>query len=86
MRAESPKFVLTHGDLSARNIMVHEGDISGIVDGQCSGFFPEYMEYALATVVHGCIEDWWVRVLKDILEPCVFKRSRFITAIRNRVR
>lgn len=22
-RAESPKFVLTHGDLSARNIMAH---------------------------------------------------------------
>lgn len=42
------------------------------------------MEYALATVVHDCIEDWWVRVLKEILELCGFKISRFIAAIRNR--
>lgn len=84
MRAQSPRFVLTHGDLSARNIMVHEGKISGIVDWEYSGFFPEYMEYALATVVHDCIEDWWVPVLKEVLEPCGFRRSRFIAATRNR--
>ena len=84
MRAESPKLVLTHGDLSARNIMIHKGDITSIVDWQCSGFSPEYMEYALATVVHDCIEDRWVPVLKDILEPCGFKRSRFTAAIRNK--
>lgn len=84
MRAQSPEFVLTHGDLSARNIMVHEGKVLGIVDWEYSGYFPAYMEYVLTTVVHDCIEDWWVPVLKEILEPCGFKQSRFIAAIRNR--
>ncbi|KAK2766638.1 hypothetical protein FQN54_005949 [Arachnomyces sp. PD_36] len=78
------KFVLTHGDLSARNIMVHDGKITGIVDWEYSGFFPEYMEYALATEIHDCHEDWWKPVLKEILEPCGFQRSRFTAAIKNR--
>ncbi|ODM20226.1 hypothetical protein SI65_03279 [Aspergillus cristatus] len=44
MRAKRPsKFVLTHADLSTGNIMVHEGKISGILDWEYSGFFPEYM-------------------------------------------
>ncbi|KAJ5083934.1 hypothetical protein NUU61_008513 [Penicillium alfredii] len=84
MRAKGSRFVLTHGDLAARNIMVHNGQISGIVDWEYSGFFPEYMEYALATVVHDCIEDWWLPVLKEILESCGFQRSKFIAAIKNR--
>lgn len=47
----SKQFVLTHGDLAARNIMVdnESGRITEIVDWEYSGFFPEYMEYALAT-------------------------------------
>ncbi|KAL4803096.1 kinase-like domain-containing protein [Aspergillus unguis] len=87
MRAKSNpggKFVLTHGDLAARNIMVHEGKLSGIVDWEYSGFYPEYMEYALATVIHDQHEDWWVPVLKEILEPCGFKRARFVAAAKDR--
>lgn len=80
----SGRFVLTHGDLSARNIMVKDGKITGIIDWEYSGFFPEYMEYALATVIHDCIEDWWVPVLKEVLEPCGFRRSKFIAAIRDK--
>ncbi|KAL2824430.1 hypothetical protein BDW59DRAFT_172945 [Aspergillus cavernicola] len=49
-----------------------------------SGFYPEYMEYALATVIHECHEDWWLPVLKEILEPCGLKRSRFISAVKDR--
>ncbi|KAE8309745.1 kinase-like domain-containing protein [Aspergillus transmontanensis] len=76
------KFVLTHGDLAARNIMVKDGKITGIVDWEYSGVFPEYMEYALATVIHDCHEDWWKPHLKEILEPCGFKRARFTAAIK----
>ena len=36
---------LTHGDLSFRNIMVHEGRISGIVDWEMAGWYPDYWEY-----------------------------------------
>lgn len=85
MRGTGPsKFVLTHGDLAARNIMVKDGKITGIVDWEYSGFFPEYMEYALATVIHDCHESWWLSVLKEILEPCGFQRSRITAAIKDR--
>ena len=51
------KFVLTHGDLSPRNIHVKRSPknergaswhISAIFDWERSGFFPEYMEYVQA--------------------------------------
>ena len=85
MRGKTPsKFVLTHGDLAARNIMVKDGKITGIVDREYSGFFPEYMEYALATVIHDCHEDWWLPVLKEVLEPCGFQRSKFTAVIKDR--
>ncbi|EEH03463.1 conserved hypothetical protein [Histoplasma capsulatum G186AR] len=47
-RNSQSKFVLTHGDLFPRNILVKEGKITGIVDWERSGFYPEYVEYALA--------------------------------------
>ncbi|KAL5355011.1 kinase-like domain-containing protein [Aspergillus floccosus] len=71
MRSKSTKFVLTHGDLAARNIMVDGDRITGIVDWEYSGFFPEYMEYAVTMAIHDCIEDWWLPVLQEVLEPCV---------------
>ncbi|KAI9932559.1 hypothetical protein ASPWEDRAFT_33450 [Aspergillus wentii DTO 134E9] len=85
MRGDRPsKFVLTHGDLAARNIMVKDGKITGIVDWEYSAFFPEYMEYALATVIHDGHESWWLPVLKEVLEPCGFQRSRFTATIKDR--
>ncbi|KAL4919201.1 kinase-like domain-containing protein [Aspergillus aurantiobrunneus] len=67
MRAKgSFKFVLTHGDLAARNIMVHNGQLSGIMDWEYSGF----------------IRSTWM--LKEVLEPCGFKRARFVTAVKDR--
>ncbi|PYH37983.1 aminoglycoside phosphotransferase family protein [Aspergillus neoniger CBS 115656] len=83
-RKSPSKFVLTHGDLSARNIMVQDGQLTGIVDWGYSGFFPEYLEYALATVIHESIEDWWLPVLKRVLEPSGYLRAKFITTIRDR--
>lgn len=78
------KFVLTHGDLAARNIMVHEGKVTGMVDWEYSGFFPEYMEYVLATEIHDCHEEWWLPVLKEVLETCGFQRAKFTATIKDR--
>ncbi|GES61250.1 phosphotransferase family protein [Aspergillus terreus] len=82
MRRKSSRFVLTHGDLAARNIMVHDGQITGIVDWEYSGFFPEYMEYAVAMAIHDCIEDWWLPVLREVLEPCGSMRLKFVDALK----
>lgn len=41
--------VFTHGDLNLRNILVDgNGKISGIVDWECAGWYPEYWEYTKA--------------------------------------
>lgn len=61
---DSRAFVLTHGDLSARNIVAQDGIITGIVDWEYAGFFPEYMEYVLATEICSEHEEWWLPVLK----------------------
>ncbi|EMD31209.1 hypothetical protein CERSUDRAFT_60327, partial [Gelatoporia subvermispora B] len=37
--------VFTHGDLWHHNIMIHNGHISGIIDWEWSGWFPEYWEF-----------------------------------------
>lgn len=40
------KIVFTHADINMRNVLVNEnGRISGIVDWECAGWFPEYWEY-----------------------------------------
>jgi aminoglycoside phosphotransferase (APT) family kinase protein len=34
----------THGDLAPRNVLVHNGRISAIIDWDCAGWRPEYSE------------------------------------------
>ncbi|KAJ3482341.1 hypothetical protein NLG97_g7595 [Lecanicillium saksenae] len=37
---------VTHSDLHLSNILVHAGQLSGIIDWEISGFYPEYWEFA----------------------------------------
>lgn len=46
MLPRSDVSVFTHGDLTPRNIMVDQGCITGIIDWEDSGWFPDYWEYA----------------------------------------
>lgn len=39
------RVVLSHCDLTPRNILVQDGKIQGLVDWEDSGWFPEYWEY-----------------------------------------
>lgn len=78
---EPPRFVLTHGNLVADNIMVQDGQITGIVGWSWSAFLPEYMEYAMATAVHRKrMQDWWLPVLKRVLEPAGYFRCKYVSA------
>ncbi|KHN94694.1 Phosphotransferase family protein [Metarhizium album ARSEF 1941] len=69
-RGTPNRFVLTHCDLTPRNIMAENGRVTGIVDWERSGFFPEYAEYAFAMKLCHEHEKWWIPVLKDLLVPC----------------
>ncbi len=47
MLPRSKVSVSTHGDIAPRNILVDEsGRITGIIDWELAGWYPEYWEYA----------------------------------------
>ncbi|KAI1020186.1 hypothetical protein LB503_006225 [Fusarium chuoi] len=84
-RKSTGRFVLTHGDLSPRNIMVDASTITGIIDWELSGFYPEYVEYAFALGIGPGIEEWWKPVLREILEPCSSEMVKFTGLIEERM-
>jgi len=43
-----PPPVFTHGDLSASNVLVEGDKITGIIDWETSGWYPQYWEYTSA--------------------------------------
>jgi aminoglycoside phosphotransferase len=51
------RFVLTHCDLYVGNVMVDpaRGVVTGIIDWESGGFWPEWFQYARIT--HGCSDD-----------------------------
>jgi hypothetical protein len=40
--------VYTHGDLKPHNVLVHHGHVSGFIDWEAAGWYPEYWEYTTA--------------------------------------
>jgi aminoglycoside phosphotransferase len=57
--------VFTHADLNPRNILVDErGRITGIVDWECAGWYPEYWEY---TKAHFAVR-YTIRWLADVVD------------------
>ncbi|KAF2463567.1 kinase-like protein [Lindgomyces ingoldianus] len=49
--------VFTHGDLKHHNIMVHDGRISGLIDWESAGWYPDYWEFT--TALRFCPRDFW---------------------------
>ncbi|GCB24331.1 hypothetical protein AAWM_07216 [Aspergillus awamori] len=60
--------VFTHGDLRLQNIMVNNGNVTGILDWEFSGWYPEYWEFSKALYVWKWQNDW-TEYLAQILEP-----------------
>ncbi|KAJ6632162.1 kinase-like domain-containing protein [Mycena sp. CBHHK59/15] len=54
----------THGDLAPRNVMVHKGRISAIIDWDCAGWRPEYWEVTKAHFASAGTPDEWLACLK----------------------
>lgn len=58
MLPRSSKSVFTHGDIAPQNIMVDQnGQITGIIDWELAGWYPEYWEYA--NIMKPRREDNW---------------------------
>ena len=68
------RIVFTHGDLHPRNVLVTDSPdggvcLSGIIDWEASGFYPEYWEHlkALNTRDIGDESDWWTHLPSSIV-------------------
>jgi aminoglycoside phosphotransferase len=61
------EIVFTHADLNMRNILVDEDmKISGIVDWECAGWYPEYWEYTKAHFTVRVTVRWILDVLDQV--------------------
>ncbi|EGE08674.1 hypothetical protein TEQG_07633 [Trichophyton equinum CBS 127.97] len=58
--------VFTHGDLNPRNILAENGRITGIVDWENAGWFPEYWEYTKMHYTVRSLERWLVDVVDSV--------------------
>lgn len=68
------RIVFTHADFHPRNIMVVDlpdgsVELSGIIDWESSGFYPEYWELLKATNTRSVKDtsDWWDHLPPSIL-------------------
>ncbi|KAK8167644.1 kinase-like domain-containing protein [Phyllosticta citrichinensis] len=48
IRSIPHRIVFSHGDLKHHNIMVHAGRVSGIIDFESAGWYPEYWDFTTA--------------------------------------
>jgi len=65
----------THGDLSPCNILVQEGHVTGILDWEEAGWYPECWEYIKA--MQGCAGLWdtlWPLQIEQFLKPYDYMR------------
>lgn len=60
--------VFTHGDLNPRNILAENGKITGIVDWENAGWFPEYWEYTKAHYSVRSLMRWLADVVDRVFE------------------
>lgn len=47
--------VFTHADINWTNILIDQGRLTGLVDWECAGYYPEYWEFTKA--MYGIIND-----------------------------
>lgn len=57
MQSRKHAIVYTHGDLKHHSIMIHNGHISGFIDWESAGWYPEYWEFT--TALRFCPSDFW---------------------------
>jgi aminoglycoside phosphotransferase len=54
--------VFTHGDFKHHNIMVHNGHVSGFLDRESAGWYPDYWEFT-TPLRFGPKDFWWIALV-----------------------
>jgi hypothetical protein len=71
-RRSGDELVLTHGDLSPFNILVHEDEVVAIVDWETAGWFPPYWEYTCAKHANPWV-SFWVDEVDRFMTPMPYE-------------
>lgn len=61
----STPYTFTHGDLTDVNIMVENGNLTGIIDWEASGYYPVWWEFTCAGIGLGEEDKQWKRLLQE---------------------
>lgn len=73
------KIVMTHGDLSPRNILVQGSKVVAILDWEMSGYYPEYWEYVKALYRPAWKSSWIKdRAVNQVLNPYLSELAVFL--------
>ncbi|ATY66340.1 phosphotransferase enzyme family [Cordyceps militaris] len=75
--------VFTHGDLQRKNVMIKSDNSIVLIDWEAAGWYPEYWEYASATVAAGAWKDDWHEYLSKVLNEYPNEYSWFDMFIRD---
>ncbi|KAG6215510.1 hypothetical protein E4U26_008478 [Claviceps purpurea] len=59
------EIVFTHGDLNMRNIMMYNGRLSGIIDWETCGWYPDYWDYTKAHFITK-LNRRWLRIVDTV--------------------
>ncbi|KZF25319.1 kinase-like protein [Xylona heveae TC161] len=74
------RIVFTHGDLKHHNIMVHKGHVSGFIDWESAGWYPEYWEYTTSMRILRKTFWWYDFIVelgaKDYMKEADYDRGR----------
>ncbi|RAH63269.1 hypothetical protein BO85DRAFT_465171 [Aspergillus piperis CBS 112811] len=60
-------YTFTHGDLTMGNIMVEDGELTGIIGWETAGYFPVWWEYVATSVPDGEEDREWKGLLRRYL-------------------
>ncbi|KAF2718546.1 kinase-like protein [Polychaeton citri CBS 116435] len=65
----SQPYTYTHSDLTTCNIMVKDGQLTGIIDWEGSAFFPSWWQSTSLRIGLGPDDFAWKRLLAEYVEP-----------------
>lgn len=74
------RIVFSHGDLHQGNIMVKDGKITGLIDWEVAGWYPEYWDYIQYSTDVGKNRDW-TNYAKEIFSQVYDEELVFMIAL-----
>lgn len=79
-RSTNYRIVFAHGDLHQNNILVKDGKITGLIDWEQAGWYPEYWDYVKFCTTSATHKDW-LDYTKDVFSQTYEQELLFTLAL-----